>query len=228
MDEQNDIAYLYEVGGSRYQTVGTPLSGQSRPRIVHGATRVWEVRKVLALDSDGNRRLDENIVVLKDVWPSDDTQGEKEIQDAIFTNLRKLDEGKPESGTPESLAEKAKKYFVTILEDEFVQVRGRNDTTPDSPELYRPAQFTHFWAQSGYSTKYTERRRTIRHRTHRRVILKERCDTIPNLYDFRELLQCLSHNIEGIIDFSPSFVSETYSVTRSVVYAFGGVRSSRH
>lgn len=191
MDEEGKVAYLYKVGGSWYQTIGNLLADQSSP-IVGSATRVWEVRKVLAFEPDGSRRLDDNIVVLKDLWSPEKARGEKSIQDAIFANLRELDEGTPNAGTPLSHVEMAKKHFMTILEDELVQLREQNDITPKPREFAQSTEFTQGWDDEDAARK-------IEHRMHRRIVFKERCHTVCDLHDFPDMLECLRHNIEGTL-----------------------------
>lgn len=213
--ENKKIAYLYKVGDSWYQTIGNPLAEETCLSIVTRATRVWQVRKVLAIDQEGERALDPNVCVLKDVWLFDDVKGERAIQDAIFANLRKIDE-EAAPGTSK-VAEEARPYFMTILEDEAVQVNGQNDITPGPCQIRDSIPFTKAAAKDARPAtvegaqresnpawaRHTQAIKTeqpLRHtpRIHRRTIFKERCDTIYDLHDFRDLVQMLQHVIHGM------------------------------
>lgn len=230
-DETDEIAYVYQVGDSWYQTIGSPLSEKMCSDVVSRATRVWVVRRVLAVDSDGTRQLDTNVNVLKDVWLFEDALGDQAIQDAIFANLQKLDEAKSMSG----MAEEAKKYFMTILKDEKVQVYGKDDITPrcalrmdrttegsQQQDSDDSDSVTHSVTHSETTTEASP----VHHRIHWRTVYKERCETVYEVLDFQDLTECIQHNIKGTVLSALTF---NYSQPhRFMVHALGRIRSWRH
>ena len=60
--------FRYTVNDEIYQTIGNPLSEKAAHRIVSRATRVWQVKRYLGDDEEGNAILSQNLHALKDVW----------------------------------------------------------------------------------------------------------------------------------------------------------------
>ncbi|KAF8909078.1 hypothetical protein CPB85DRAFT_759526 [Mucidula mucida] len=133
-DDNKDVQYQFTVGDKKYQTVRC-IDESSALDIVTRATRVWAVREL-----DANDQPFGETKVLKDVWLYIDAKSEQTIQKEIFAALEELDkigvspeERPPTSVAGATMADDAKQYFMTIVEDIAVQVNDQDDTTLAPP-----------------------------------------------------------------------------------------------
>ncbi|KAF8870635.1 hypothetical protein CPB85DRAFT_1569553 [Mucidula mucida] len=146
-DENADIQYVFEVNGKFYRSVRS-LDESSARDVVTRATRVWAAREC---DPITKEFISEHEVVVKDVWLYTGAQGEKAIQDEIYSGLRVLDEmiqaGVPleelglRSLPPNSMTveEYAKPFFMEILADEVVRYTREDvvyDDCAPAPDPY--------------------------------------------------------------------------------------------
>lgn len=149
--------------------------------------------------------MDTKVHVLKDVWLSEDAPGEKAIQDEIFAKLRQSDDT-----NGDSLVEKAKKYFMTILEDERVRSGNTDDVTPGHVISWKAADLTTGIHSKGaqrvldendsrdtFKTAPSHARLEHIRRAHRRTVFEEHCETLYELHDTRDFLSCLQDIVQG-------------------------------
>ncbi|KAF8907492.1 hypothetical protein CPB85DRAFT_1254269 [Mucidula mucida] len=146
-DEDDKIQYVFNVGGKSYRTIRS-LDDSSARDVVTRATRVWAAREC---DPITKQFLSEHEVALKDFWPYTGAQGEKAIQDEIYSALRVLDK-KIQAGVPleeiglnihpddsMTIEEYAKPFFMEILADEVVHFTREGvvyDDSAPAPDPY--------------------------------------------------------------------------------------------
>ncbi|KAJ4486623.1 hypothetical protein C8J55DRAFT_508121 [Lentinula edodes] len=193
--------YCYEIGKSFFLTVGSPLSEEAAYRMVGRATRVWVVVTLFA-DSNGDievggsrfRRGDARRV-LKDVWLYDEALCEREIQKSIKEKLNKEQKAK------------LKKHFLTFIMEEVIVFEGEPRLTPrpQNGEFQSTAWQTdpYFHQNPNPSTSRGTREkpprtevqpimmsRTHTLRKHVRSVVKEECESLYQLTDFKNALIC--------------------------------------
>ncbi|KAF9034216.1 hypothetical protein BDZ89DRAFT_530956 [Hymenopellis radicata] len=232
-DAHGDIRYRFKVNGKFYLSEVAAIDEESARDIVTRATRVWGVQEV---DPITNLPINGDRLVLKDVWLFDDAQGEKDIQDDIFAQLKKLDEEiaeRVEAGlsppfkdlgvdrypsSPQTLEDNAKKFFLTILEDEVVVIGRDQDVAPSPDPQCVPFYYTP--VDRSTSVRPPVVRGALRSgaqgpppqqsqpptvpvaahkaRVHRRVIFRERCKRLDALFDYGDYTLAICQLLEGL------------------------------
>ncbi|KAF9533046.1 hypothetical protein CPB83DRAFT_525402 [Crepidotus variabilis] len=218
-----------------FKTIG-PLSVRRSDYISHRATRVWLVEPIASrqnVESTGETCL----LVLKDTWSDIDAQTEKEIQDALFNDIKcfskrlanAVDSGDWSLLEPDerdafgSLMDKEKepaknllrdegyrKHFVTILQD----WKGRTLKPPGSQaESIRAVPLF-----------YQSRPRQYPGKTQHRVLCKEICEPLDDVKTFGEVIVGMEGAVSAmLILFLAGWVHRDISASNVMMYQGQGV-----
>ncbi|KAG6915934.1 hypothetical protein DXG01_009228, partial [Tephrocybe rancida] len=209
-------AYEYQVQGRRYLTQGDPISDTAAYNITSRATRVWLVREIFTNAEDGKQFLCEDESVLRDAWLFFDAELEGTIQADIFSRLAKI------AGTEgRTLAEEARPYFMTIMQDWPVEFgpeqkpdvsfelplnfsHGSSAEPEPSPSQQQTPGSQRVQPSTRDANKDTEdgqvpKKELEYHRQkHVRTVYKEVCESIYEVDDFAKLLRTLRDNVKAL------------------------------
>ena len=221
--DENKLQYTYEipksdVDGSRFYRTIKPISEYCSDNITGRMTRVWltcEVASAICPTPIGPE------CILKDVWLDTSAKTERELQNAIFSDVQKAFEPDAESVLENQhmkgikkrhagivASEAYKKYFLNILVDYKGEMSkevspadtrkaglfGSREPQFDSAQHTRCSDLSKFPPSSKSPSLGVPRRAYVSKRQYR-VIYEEVCTTVADLNTVGEVVDVLRHTL---------------------------------
>ncbi|KAI0040043.1 hypothetical protein FA95DRAFT_1550163 [Auriscalpium vulgare] len=211
------IAYEYRIEGRKFLTKGNPLSEDAAFELVSRATRVWEVQEILPSPTPGGLdRLRAESYVLRDAWLYEDAMLEGEIHKDILKELASLDM-RNAGGEPTHYESEARRHLLTFICEGWVTTTDDSQEHDITATLPGPSTATRFTKlEVGANSLTTGSQRGSRHdlrmegiqskppslkhrrRKHARTVIKETCESVYEIKDFRSFVSCLADMVDAL------------------------------